>query len=364
MKFCPQCGIQNNDFNFCPSCGFNFTPLQNNVDNQQINKNFSNVTIDKKSSIWDKIKIDENDIEIFLEFGTGADIFDDDYPTEFPINIKSKIDSYYLTESIVVMLKENAKDECSVIDLSNGILYAGQLKHNFKNGKGALLYKMEDGRYCITYYGEWKNDQKNGIGIEINEIYGVPTYKGNWTDNQWDGEGIIFLSHKGKYVGNIVAGSKNGYGVEYYENGYIMYEGDWVEGVKQGKGKEFFWSENGKIRYEGDWFEDKPNGKGKIIDTDGSIYEGYVLNGFRHGIGTLFLNFGSYSCNWDNDIPISEVIHINKNGERKIAEVLITKDADGNVTNFTFVADQQLPQNTNVQQNSSPIPPKDGAGIR
>jgi hypothetical protein len=53
------------------------------------------------------------------------------------------------------------------------------------------------------------------------------------------------------------------------------YEGDFVNGVKQGKGK----LENDKFLYVGDFFEGKPHGEGELIDYNGIEFRGK----FNHG---------------------------------------------------------------------------------
>ena len=61
---------------------------------------------------------------------------------------------------------------------------------------------------------------------------------------------------------------EHGKGIIYYENGNIFYEGDFVNGKREGNGKCF--SENGDY-YRGQWFNDKPHGKGKLYNNNDII---------------------------------------------------------------------------------------------
>jgi hypothetical protein len=63
-----------------------------------------------------------------------------------------------------------------------------------------------------------------------------------------------------------------------------VYEGEYVDGKKAGKGK--YWYVNGTM-YEGAWRDDVKHGHGKEIYADGATYEGSWADGARHGFGTL-----------------------------------------------------------------------------
>ena len=87
----------------------------------------------------------------------------------------------------------------------------------------------------------------------------------------------------------------------YYSKG-IIYEGDYKEGKRHGKGKQY--STSFAAFYEGDWKDDDYNGKGKrfhpnggdtglyfdndSVRTDGSVfYNGEYKDGDRHGTANL-----------------------------------------------------------------------------
>ena len=97
----------------------------------------------------------------------------------------------------------------------------------------------------------------------------------------------------------IKTGERNGYGKEYkLYNNILVFEGEYLNGKKNGKGKEFY--ENGSIKFEGEYLKGRiiegkgydiegnevliieKNGKGKEIYFDSNIqFEGEYLNGKR-----------------------------------------------------------------------------------
>ena len=48
---------------------------------------------------------------------------------------------------------------------------------------------------------------------------------------------------------------------EYYDNGRLEFEGEYLNGKRNGKGKEF--SDGGNLIYDGEYLNGKRNGKGK-----------------------------------------------------------------------------------------------------
>ena len=84
------------------------------------------------------------------------------------------------------------------------------------------------------------------------------------------------------------------------ENG-VYYIGHFKNGLRNGKGIEYY--SNGNIKYEGDWINDKYEGNGKYIWENGKVYIGQHKNGFKHGKGILYYPNGNikYEGIWIND---------------------------------------------------------------
>ena len=133
-----------------------------------------------------------------------------------------------------------------------------------------INYKIFSERYII--YGE------NGKGKEY-----------NYDDK---------LLFEGEYLN----GKRNGKGKEYYD-GKLIFEGEYLNGERNGKGKEYDHI-YGNLRFEGEYLNGEKwngngynndniiyslkNGKGSIkeYDYDGKLeFEGEYLNGKRNGKG-------------------------------------------------------------------------------
>ena len=109
------------------------------------------------------------------------------------------------------------------------------------------------------------------------------------------------------YEGEFKNGERNGKGKEYDKNGKLKFEGEYLNGKRNGKGKEYntgikFKLKNNKdknkdikeleeikddiLLFEGEYLNGKRNGKGKEYDDEGKIkFEGEYLNGERNGRG-------------------------------------------------------------------------------
>ena len=86
---------------------------------------------------------------------------------------------------------------------------------------------------------------------------------------------MIYL-HDIKYEGEFIDGKKNGKGKEYYNNYFydLLFDGEYLNNYKL-KGKEYY--KNGKLKFVGEYlFTDKFNGK--LYDYNGNVvFE--VING-------------------------------------------------------------------------------------
>ena len=68
-----------------------------------------------------------------------------------------------------------------------------------------------------------------------------------------------------KYEGEYLNGKKHGKGKEYYE-GQLEYEGEYLNGNRHGKGKQYY---EGQLEYEGEYLYGKRwFGKGKEYGSD------------------------------------------------------------------------------------------------
>jgi len=183
---------------------------------------------------------------------------------------------------------------------SNGILvYEGEFSgsFSFRNGKGKLYH--ENGK--LRYEGEILEHRMNGIGKQYDEdgnlIFEGEFYFGILANGKmkkyyrdgklaFEGEVLEKIIRNGKGFdknGNVEFEINNGKGYikQYDDNDKLEYEGYYVNGQRNGKGKYYY--ENGKIQYEGEFKNDKANGKGKEYDRKGNvIFEGEYLDSKRY----------------------------------------------------------------------------------
>ena len=201
--------------------------------------------------------------------------------------------------------------------------FEGDLVNSIRHGYGTVKY--ENGH---NYNGEWKNDQRNGRGIEIFSDEGL--YKGDYKDDVPDGFGQYTWANGDYYEGSFVKGCKcgkgkfssiegdtysgnwnqdcfHGWGKLIWSNG-DWYEGDWVHGMRSGQGMEYF--SEFKDFYIGEFNNGKFNGIGKYIYGNGSEYIGNFKDGLKDGTGkvteTSFVYIGEFFEDFQKDEGIIE----------------------------------------------------------
>ena len=149
-------------------------------------------------------------------------------------------------------------------------------------------YRKFSGKYIIhDEYGEVKefnsyNDQLIYEGEYLNG-------KRNGKGKEYDSNGILC------FEGEFVNGKRwKGKGKEYYDNGNIIFEGEYLNGEIDGYGKEYDY--DGKLYFEGEYLNGKRNGKGKEYDSNGKLYfEGEYFKGERVGKGKEYNNYGIFT---------------------------------------------------------------------
>ena len=121
------------------------------------------------------------------------------------------------------------------------------------------------------------------------------------------------------YEGEMINGRKEGYGKRYYDNGY--YIGQFSNDLKSGKGKYFF--NNGEI-YEGEFDNDLLEGYGKYIYKNGNYYVGSFSKNLKHGKGKQFYKDGNLQSDIDfNNDKLEGLGRYNfENGEYYIGHCL------------------------------------------
>ena len=194
-------------------------------------------------------------------------------------------------------------------DYGGNIEYEGEYLNGKRNGYGKEYFYGQ-----IIFEGEYLNGNKlKGKGYDYNDynkgklIYEINNENGK--GKEYDIGGLLI------FEGEYLNGERNGKGREY-DNSSLIFEGEFLKGKRHGKGKDYFngvkwngkgydfegknkyelingkacsvieYDNNGQLRYKGEYLNGKRNGKGKEYDNNGQIrYEGEYLNGKRNGKG-------------------------------------------------------------------------------
>jgi len=157
--------------------------------------------------------------------------------------------------------------------------YEGDWINDQFYGFGSLYY--EDG-ITIQYEGNYINSSRNGFGTEYYSN-GKKKYEGNWKDHAYSGYGTSYNYNGTKiYEGYWDNNKKNGKGTLYKgnESEYIIYEGYFSNDKREGEGTEYWGDENNTIKYYGYWKNDSYNGWGEEYDENGNLLrQGTYENG-------------------------------------------------------------------------------------
>ena len=173
------------------------------------------------------------------------------------------------------------------------MIFVGEYLNGLKNGKGKQYYSNGE----LMYEGEFKNGFRNGKGKEyyIGNLFFEGEYlysyyiKGKFYVNkklEYEGEFLYYKKWNGigyDEKGNKIYELKNGNGkvIEYHADGDLGFEGEYLNGKRSGKGKEYY-PNNQLVHYEGEFLNGLKNGIGKEYnDNNEVIFEGEYLNGER-----------------------------------------------------------------------------------
>ncbi|WP_418302630.1 AAA family ATPase [Lysinibacillus fusiformis] len=207
-------------------------------------------------------------------------------------------------------------------------LFEGEFVNHMKQGNGIMYLKGQ-----LIYQGEFIQNKKQGHGILYKD--GSIHYEGHFRNDLMDGYGILYYEealiapyqawreqyphlNQPQYEGDFVHGMKKGKGKQYYPNGFLQYEGDFIWHHMQGAGKLYYPTESPTaeelsigvtaLQYDGYFFEDMKHGKGKIYSRQGDLEaEGQFKEDAMTGQGVLYYANGQASY-------IGELVHGKKHG--------------------------------------------------
>ena len=151
------------------------------------------------------------------------------------------------------------------------------IKYN-KSLKDLLNLSLLD---YINYSGRYIIMESNGKGKEYDSYFNYLIYEGGYINGERNGEGIEYHNMNGEIIfkGEYKNGKRNGKGIEYDRDGKIIFIGEYLNGKK--------WKGYGNKNNNNKYYE-IIDGKGYINESDNSgvdFYEGEYENGERNGKG-------------------------------------------------------------------------------
>jgi antitoxin component YwqK of YwqJK toxin-antitoxin module len=209
---------------------------------------------------------------------------------------KINIDDYKRVSGKYIKFEDDGTITEYIIN-SNIVIFKGEYLKGKKNGKGVEYFQNNK----IKFEGEYLNGKKNGIGKEYNKKGLV--YEGEYLDGKKHGKGKEYDKYKNLiYEGEYFNGKRHGQGKEYNNNG--IYEVEYLNGekinekyinkIKIQKEYKIEYHKNGEIKFEGEYLKGKRNGRGREYNKNVSlIYEGEFVNGIRNGGGKEYDVYGN-----------------------------------------------------------------------
>ena len=170
--------------------------------------------------------------------------------------------------------------------LATGDFYSGTWTHGKLSGYGEYISKDE------SYSGTFLDNKESGRGKKVNYGEGY-VYEGEFREGLFEGYGKQEFQIGDLYTGQFRKGHRHGKGIFVYANG-DEYEGEWEHNLQSGYGSltlkyttQYGQALNAvyKGRFKGGLF----HGVGVFQVEDGYKYEGEYVNGVREGEGKLIV---------------------------------------------------------------------------
>ena len=143
------------------------------------------------------------------------------------------------------------------------------------NGFGKEYDGYED---RLIFEGEYLHGERSGKGKEVD----ILEYEGEYLHGKRNGKGKVYYRDELRFEGEYLNNKRHGKGKEYYR-GKIMFDGEYFNDLEW-IGTKYDYS--GNLLYT---LTNDINGKGKEYFNNSKLrYEGNYLNGKRNGIGTEY----------------------------------------------------------------------------
>ena len=186
--------------------------------------------------------------------------------------INVKLIDYKLASKTFIIYQNNKKEGRQFISKNKKLIYEGEFLNDKRNGKGKEYFISNYIYNDSIYEGEFLNGEKNGKGKEYYED-GTLIFEGEYlNDKRWNGNGYDICD-------DIIYTLKEGNGPvkEYNSNGTLKFEGNYLNGEKDGICYEY--NGDGKLRFEGRYYKGKKNGEGMEYGFYGTVeFKGVYKN--------------------------------------------------------------------------------------
>jgi hypothetical protein len=197
-----------------------------------------------------------------------------------------------------LILKHSSMKKISLLFLL--LLSAGIL---FSQTTGKLTGLKDAWGESITYIGEIKNKQPNGLGVAIYNNSSALKYAGNFVNGFYHGKGAMILNDGSFLSGEWKNGKLNGKAANLTKTGNF-YFGEFADGKKEGKGY-LLYKDNGIL--QGEWKADKFTGRCIFIPAAAETLSDNIYNddkkngaGYQYEIETKKLFQGKWKDgNWE-----------------------------------------------------------------
>ena len=113
-----------------------------------------------------------------------------------------------------------------------------------------------------------------------------PHYAGDTdSDGRYHGHGTLSLLNGNKYTGSFAHGVFDGHGTYTFKSTATQYDGQWLAGAKEGRGRETY--SDGSV-YIGEYKAGEREGKGRMeYGGERGVFEGGWKAGKKHGEGKV-----------------------------------------------------------------------------
>lgn len=175
---------------------------------------------------------------------------------------KTKAEGFYSNGELYSHLRPYSKDPTFFEEYKENVTISVCKLNNNHNRHGLC--------YCYN-----NNELSSGIifddGKEVRTVY---TFKG---PNMTEFDESNNFKYDGQFKRDLFRFVREGQGKEY-ENGCLVYFGNWEHDMKNGEGSYF---RERRKRYEGEWKDNEPHGQGYYLDDNGNIqYNGRWRKGY------------------------------------------------------------------------------------